>query len=170
MIKGFFHRNASLFIGMVAALGLMAFYLGIMTLTADWYYAKIKFKEDQWWIIALSIGLGIQAILFSQIRKRLIRGEKTVARSTLAASGGLSTGSMVACCLHHLADVIPFLGLPILAVTLQKYQTLFFVIGVLSNLFGILVMLRLILKYELIQIRQVSILKKIRFIFLNASS
>ena len=138
-------------IGAGASLGLIALYLGIMTLTADWYYAEVQFEEYRWWIIALSLGLGIQSTLFTLLRRGLKGAEKKTARSTLAASGGISTGSMVVCCLHHLTDVVPFLGFPILAVTLQRYQTYFFLMGVLSNFFGTFMMLRMMDKHGMIR-------------------
>jgi hypothetical protein len=140
-------------IGAGAFLGLIAFYLGIMTLTADWFYAGVQFEEYRWWIIALSLGLGVQSTLFTLLRRGLKGGEKKTARSTLAASGGISTGAMVVCCLHHLTDVVPFLGFPILAVTLQRYQTFFFLIGVLSNLFGISMMLRIMGKHGMVRLK-----------------
>jgi hypothetical protein len=140
-------------IGAGASLGLIAFYLAIMTLTADWYYAGIQFEEYRWWIIVLSLGIGVQSTLFALLRRGLKGGEKKTARSTLAASGGVSTGSMVVCCLHHLTDVAPFLGFPILAVTLQRYQTYFFLIGVLSNLSGISMMLRMMAKHEMVDLK-----------------
>jgi hypothetical protein len=140
------------FIGMGASLGLPAFYLGIMTLTSDWYYALSQLNDYLFWIIALSLGFGIQSTLFAMIRRRLKGMDKKSTTSTLAASGGLSTASMVACCLHHVADFVPFLGLPVLAVTVQKYQTIFFLIGVLSNLFGISLMIRMMVKHEMIDI------------------
>lgn len=139
-------------IGMGASLGLLAFYMGVMTLTSDWYYALIQLQDYLFWILALSLGLGIQSTLFVMIRRRLKGIEKKTAKSTLATSGGLSGASMIACCLHHLADIVPFLGLPVLAVTVQKYQTFFFMIGVLSNLFGISLMLRMMVKYQMIAI------------------
>jgi len=142
-------------IGVGASLGLLAFYMGIMTLTADWYYAQIQFEEYRWWIIGLSIGLGIQSTLFVLMRRGLKGGEKKAARSTLVASGGISTASMVACCLHHITDIVPVLGFSVLAVTLQKYQTLFFLGGVLSNLFGILMMIRLMAKHEIIRVKPI---------------
>lgn len=151
------------FIGMGASLGLPALYLGIMTLTADWYYALDQLKEYLFWIVALSLGFGIQSTLFAMIRRRLKGMDKKSTTSTLAASGGLSTASMVACCLHHVADVVPFLGLPILAATVQKYQTIFFLVGVLSNLFGISLMIRMMVKHEMIAID--SIWKNFAFVF-----
>jgi hypothetical protein len=153
MFRRYGYRIYPFLVGAGACFGLIAFYLGIMTLTADWYYAGIQFEEYRWWIIGLSLGLGIQSTLFTLLRRGLKGAEKKTARSTLAASGGISTGSMVVCCLHHLTDIVPFLGFPILAVTLQRYQTLFFLLGVLSNLLGILMMLRIMAKHEMIHIK-----------------
>jgi hypothetical protein len=153
MFRRYGYKIYPLLIGAGTSLGLVAFYLGIMTLTADWYYAGIQFEEYRGWIIALSLGLGVQATLFALLRRGLKGEEKKAAKSTLAASGGISTGSMVVCCLHHLTDVVPFLGFPIFAVTLQRYQTLFFLTGILSNLFGIVMMLRIMAKHDLVHLR-----------------
>jgi hypothetical protein len=153
MLRRYGYRIYPFLIGVGASFGLIAFYLAIMTLTADWYYAGIQFEEYRGWIIALSLGLGVQSTLFTLLRRGLKGAEKKTARSTLAASGGVSTGSMVVCCLHHLTDVVPFLGFPVLAVTLQRYQTLFFSIGVLSNLFGISMMLRMMAKHDMVRLK-----------------
>ena len=63
------------FIGIAAALAVVGFYLGLLTLTSDWYSAKMQFIEYRWWIIALSLGLGTQATLFSFMRKKIF-GQK----------------------------------------------------------------------------------------------
>jgi hypothetical protein len=143
-------------VGVGAALGLPALYLGIMTLTSDWFYAQVQFEEYRWWIIALSIGLGVQSSLFAVIKRNLAGGEKKTARSALAASGGVSTTSMVVCCLHHITDILPVLGFSVLAATLQKYQTLFLFAGVFSNLFGIFIMLRLMARHGIIRVGPIS--------------
>lgn len=156
MLAKYLKRFFPYFIGVGASLGLLAFYMGIMTLTSDWYYAQVQFEEYRWWIIGLSIGLGIQSTLFVLMRRGIRSGEKKAARSALVASGGISTGSMVVCCLHHVTDIMPVLGFSVLAATLQKYQTLFFLGGVVSNLFGILMMLRMMVKHEIIRLEPVS--------------
>jgi hypothetical protein len=168
MVKGYRYRIYPFLIGAGASFGLIAFYLGIMTLTADWDYAGIQFEAYRWWIIVLSLGLGVQSTLFTFLRRGLKGAEKKTARSNLAASGGVSTGSMVVCCLHHLTDVVPFLGFPILAVTLQRYQTLFFLIGVLSNLFGISLMLRMMANHERLRLKiNINFLKRQFRVLLN---
>jgi hypothetical protein len=105
-----------------------------------------QFKAYRWWIIALSVGLGIQATLFSFMRKRLKSARLRAATSSLTVSGGMSTASMAACCAHYLAPLLPALGLPFLSAAvagIAEYQSVFFFFGVLSNVFGIGFMLRL---------------------------
>jgi copper chaperone CopZ len=140
-------------IGTAAALGVVAFYLGLLTLISDWYNAKAQFNDYRWWIIALSMGLGVQATLFSSLRIRLHGKNMKGAKTSLAASGGMSTASMAACCAHYLVAFLPALGLPFLsaaAAGLAEYQAQFFFVGVVSNLFGIGVMIRLMLKNKII--------------------
>ena len=142
------------FIGSLASLSVIGFYLGLITLTSDWYFARVQFEEYRWWIFALSIGLGVQAVLFSLLREKL-RGKIAMkgAKSSLAASGGMSAASMAACCAHYLVALLPALGLPFLsaaAAGLERYQVFFFLLGVLSNLFGIGFMLRLMAKNGMI--------------------
>lgn len=137
------------FIGIAAALAVVGFYLGLQTLTSDWYNAKMQFIEYRWWIIALSLGLGTQVTLFALMRKKLYGRNITAAKSGLAASGGMSTASMAARCAHYLVPLMPTLGLPFLSgavAGIARYQTELFMIGVLSNLFGLGIMLRIMYK------------------------
>ena len=144
------------FIGIIAALGMVGFYLGLLTLTSDWYNAKMQFSEYRGWILALSFGLGVQATLFSFMIKRLQRSHMKGAKATLFASGGMSTASMAACCAHYLISLLPILSLPFFsaaAAGLVEHQRELFFLGVLSNLFGIVVMIRVMQKNGIITIR-----------------
>ncbi len=142
--------------GVAAAMGVVGFYLGLLTLTSDWYYARSQFVEYGIWILSLAVGLGVQATLFSLYRA-WHRGESMkAAKYSLAASGGISTTAMAACCAHYLVIILPVLGLPFLsaaAASLAGYQTYFFLAGVLSNLFGIGLMIRLMSRSGMIQLR-----------------
>lgn len=133
-------------IGLAVSFGVIGFYLGLLTLTSDWYNARAEFKEYGWWLGALALGLGVQALLFTFLRAwHRGRGMKA-AKCSLAASGGISTTAMAACCSHYLATLLPVIGIPFLSsftAGLAEYQTYFFLIGVLSNLFGISLMLRM---------------------------
>ena len=140
-------------LGVTAAVGIIGFYLGLLTLVSDWFNAKSQFVQYWEWIIALATGLGIQATLFAYMKGRLKGKMITAAKSSLAASGGVSTASMAACCAHYLVAFLPALGLPFFsaaAAGLAKYQMEFFFLGVISNLFGIAVMIRTMNKNGLI--------------------
>jgi hypothetical protein len=97
----------------------------------------------------------VQVTLFSLFRSWHGGGSMKGAKCSLATSGGMSTTAMAACCSHYLALVLPALGLPFLstaAAGLANYQGYFFFAGVLSNLFGIGFMLRLMIRRGVIPI------------------
>ena len=141
-------------IGFIAGLSLLFLYFLILSLANSFSHAVSQFSEMWYWILILAVGFGAQVGLYTFIREKL----KTAPGKVLAASGGISTGSMVACCLHHLADVLPLMGLAAAALFLIKYQIFFLIIGILSNLIGIIIMLEIIQKNNL---PQCSFLKKI---------
>ncbi len=64
----------------------------------------------------------------------------------MGAGGATSTVAMVACCVHHVADALPILGLTAAATFLGKYQSVFLAVGLATNLIGIGVILRIILR------------------------
>ncbi len=154
-IDWFSHPRAYLF-GATAALAIIGIYLGMNTLTSDWYFAKVQFGEYRWWIIALAIGLGIQVTLFTLFRASLRGHRLKGVKSSLAASGGVSTAAMMACCSHYLATVVPILGIPFLSASavsaLAEYQVYFFLAGVISCLFGIGLMLRMMKQHGMIRL------------------
>ncbi len=150
-----FSNPRSYLYGALAPIAIVGVYLMMNTLTADWYFARIQFSEYRWWILTLAFGLGIQVTLFTLFRARL-RGRKIgAAKSSMAASGGMSATAMMACCSHYLATVIPALGVPFLSAaavaSIAEYQTYFFLAGVLSCLVGIGLMLRMMTKHGMIQ-------------------
>ncbi|MDP2729916.1 MAG: hypothetical protein Q8O55_05490 [Dehalococcoidales bacterium] len=134
--------------GTSAAVLLIIVYLGIITLAQDWSHALQQTADLWYWVLALAGGFGIQAGLFSFIRHS-IRKSQTATTGSVAASGGVSAGSMAACCAHHLADVLPLLGLSGVAIFLVRYQLFFIIAGVLSNIVGITIMLETIQRHGL---------------------
>jgi hypothetical protein len=152
-------------IGLLAAFVIAGGYLGMNTLTSDWYFARIQFSEYRWWIISLAIGLGTQVTLYSLFRSHLRNKRKTAANSSMAASGGVSAVAMMACCSHYLATVIPLLGVTFLSATavasIEQYQRYFFLEGIVSCLLGIGIMIRMMRKHGMIGIPKM--LAHIRF-------
>ena len=144
-------------IGIGAAIVVVGFYLGLQTLTSDWISAKMQFIEYRWWIIALSLGLGTQATLFSYMRKVIFGRNIKAAKSGLAASSGMSTVSMAACCAHYLVPLMPALGLPFLSgavAGIASYQKELLMLGVLSNLIGLGIMLRIMHKNGIVNLKR----------------
>jgi cation transport ATPase len=140
--------------GTIASIAIVGIYLGMNTLTADWYYAKVQFNEYRWWIVALAFGLGVQVTLFSLLRAQLKKNRMRAAKSSMAASGGVSATAMMACCSHYLATVLPALSLPFLSAAavakLEQYQPYFFLAGILSCVVGIGLMVRMMKKNGMI--------------------
>ena len=103
-----------------------------------------------YWVLPLIAGFSLQAGLFVYIRNRMLELKASGASGgSLAASGGMSTSAMVACCVHHLTDLLPVLGLSAAAIFITRFQSVFLLVGVISNVLGILYMLKVIQKNAL---------------------
>ncbi len=104
--------------------------------------------------MALAFGLGVQVTLFSLLRAQLKKNRMRAAKSSMAASGGVSTAAMMACCSHYLATVLPALSLPFLSAAavakLEQYQPYFFLAGILSCIVGIGLMVLIMKKNGMI--------------------
>ncbi|HSJ57729.1 MAG TPA: hypothetical protein VLC95_11145 [Anaerolineae bacterium] len=123
-------------VGLGASILMLLFYLGLVSLISQsWDHALSLLADDRWFVAPIVAGLGIQAGLFTHLR-RLHRGMKAPAAVT-GSSAGMSTAAMVACCAHHVTDVLPLIGLSGAAILLAEYKVPFMVVGLLSNLAGI---------------------------------
>jgi hypothetical protein len=139
-----------LFWAFSGGLALLALYFLILSVANSFNHAIEQFIDLWPWVSALVIGFGIQAGLYSHIRHEIRqRKSSAAATSSVAAAGGISTTSMVACCAHHVTDVLPILGISAAVVFLNQFQDLFLTIGVMSNLVGMTLMLRIIQKHHL---------------------
>ena len=120
-----------------------SFYIGSLTWAQGWDYASSQFVRDRWYVVPIILGFGVQAALYSILRFRLFIPITSTghAGSMMGASGGTSATAMVACCIHHVTDVLPILGLSAAASFLTRYQRPFMLVGLAMNLIGISVML-----------------------------
>lgn len=128
--------------GSVASASLLGFYFIISSLLGGLEFARTNFLQLWYWMIPLIIGFGVQIGMFFHIKESMHK--KAIAPA--AASTGVSTTSMVACCAHHLADIAPFLGITAAATFLTKYQSSLLLIGIVSNILGITFMASLMSK------------------------
>ena len=101
------------------------------------------FLPNRWYVIPIWITFGIQAALYTILHFRLFVpiGSTKHAGTLMETSGGTSVTAMVACCIHHVTDVLPVLGLSAAATFLTRYQRPFMLVGLGMNMVGILVMM-----------------------------
>lgn len=139
VVLGFTRLTGPIGSGVLGSVALLAFYLGVITLAQDAGHAFQQFKDDSWFVLPVTIGFGVQVGLFSHLR-RLHRSRRLNSAVT-AGSTGVSTTAMLACCAHHLADVLPILGLSAGAVFLNEIKTPLALAGLVMNTGGIVFML-----------------------------
>ena len=124
--------------GLLAILGLLAFYLGIITLAQGWAHATEQLADDRWFVGAIALGFGTQVGLFTYLKGL----HAHAAAGGVAASTGTSATAMLACCAHHLADILPIVGLSGAAIFLNAYKTPLLWLGIAMNFVGIVYLLR----------------------------
>jgi hypothetical protein len=130
-------------VGLLGAMVLTGVYLGIVSLAESPQHALELFWQDKLFVIPIILGFGTQVGLYTFLKKGLYLPVTTpAAGATTAAGGGMSTAAMVACCAHHVADVLPLVGLTAAATFLANWKIPFMAAGLLMNLLGIVVMLR----------------------------
>src|SRR3990172_3409564 len=98
--------------GTLGALFLTILYLGIVSLAESTTHALELFWEDRLIVIPIILGFGVQVGLYTILKKQLFVPMTSTGPSTAltGVSGATSTVAMVACCAHHVADVLPLLG------------------------------------------------------------
>ncbi len=124
---------------------MLLLYAGVLSIANSPAHAFEQFLYMWYWVLPLIAGFSLQAGMFVYIRNRMI---ELKARGTscgaLAASGGMSGSAMVACCAHHLTELLPLLGLSAAAIFITRFQSVFLLVGVISNVLGIIYMLKVI--------------------------
>lgn len=113
-----------------------------MTLGEVWF----NFKEFWYLIIGIIVGFGVQIGLYVYVKNC---GNGHTSKAIPGTSGAMSGTAMVACCAHHLADVLPILGISGAAIFLTQYRRPFLVLGLAINLLGIAYMLNVLKKQKM---------------------
>jgi protein-S-isoprenylcysteine O-methyltransferase Ste14 len=124
-----------------SAIGLLSVYVVVLTLGNSFEHALSELIKWWPWLLFQLMGFGIQMSMFFHMRDLSKLGKWRGSASSLAVGGGVSASTMIACCLHHVTDVLPIIGLSAATLLLTQYQSLFMSLGVLANLVGIIIML-----------------------------
>ena len=134
--------------GIAGVLFLFGLYFGLVSWAESPQHAIQLFWDERWIVIPIILGFGVQAALYTILKMRLFIPVASTGPSgaMMGAGGTTSTVAMVACCAHHVTDVLPILGLTAAATFLAEYQTAFMLVGLGTTLVGIVVMLVILLR------------------------
>ena len=120
---------------------LLSLYIFLMRITTGSFEAVVaQFSLYKFWILALSVGFGIQLALYRLIKAKHM--ETPTTEKVAKAAGITSATTMAACCIHHAVDILPIIGISALASFLGAYTRELFLVGIFSNLLGISYMLK----------------------------
>lgn len=126
--------------GVVGAAALLGVYLGIVSLAQGIDHALEQLATDAVFVGLIAAGFGTQITLFVELRT--VDRRHRAATAVTAAGTGTSAAAMLACCAHHLVDLLPLVGLSAAAVFLNAYKTPLFLVGIGMNVIGIVVIAR----------------------------
>lgn len=133
-------RPRSVAAGIVGAGALLLVYLGIITLAQGVDHAIQQLATDAFFVGLIALGFGTQVALFVELRA--VDRHHRASAAVTAAGTGTSAAAMLACCAHHLVDLLPLVGLSAAAVFLNAYKTPLFLVGIAMNVVGIIVIAR----------------------------
>ncbi len=129
--------------GTLASSILILFYVTINYISGGMDAVYWNLRNYLAYIVIIDTGFGLQIALFTHIRSF---GQKCNAVASTSVTGG----SMVACCLHHVTDFIPFLGVGA-GLFLSQLTEIFFMIGAASSIVGVAWMLSIIQRHKMYQ-------------------
>ena len=134
--------------GLAGSSLLALLYFGLVSWAESPQHALDLFWEDRWIVVPIILGFGMQAALYTILKKRLFVSVTHTGSSgaVTGASGGMSTAAMVACCAHHATDVLPVLGLTAAATFLAEYRIAFMLVGLGTTVLGIVYMFVILMK------------------------
>ena len=122
--------------GVIAVAGMVTFYVVVVWWASGSRGHLADQLERDWYLVGIvATGFGLQMALVSELRRRH-RLHATAAAASGAGAGASVTG-MIACCAHHIADLLPILGLSGAATFLYDYRLAFVAVGVAINGLGI---------------------------------
>lgn len=128
-------RLPSTFWGVFAAFLLAASYVALVSLASgSWSHMVAQVRQDWLYLVLIIGGFGLQVGLVSALRRA--RAHHGLAASSTAGSAASVVG-MVACCAHHIADLLPFLAATGAAAFLTSYRVGFMVVGIVVTVVGV---------------------------------
>lgn len=119
----------------LATLAMLGVYFGTLSLVSGWDFTASEFARFWPYVLALTIGFGIQIGLYVHLRQQVAHHHG--GGSMVVASGTTSTAAMISCCAHYLVNILPVIGAAGLVTLVAEYQVQFFWVGLAFNAAGI---------------------------------
>lgn len=134
--------------GLLGAAALAGVYFGLVSWAESPEHAWFQFLEDALFVVPILLGFGFQVALFTVLRWRLFLPQERsgVSGAVTGVGGGTSAAAMVACCAHHVTDVLPIVGLTAATSVLAQYREAFLAAGLAMTLGGSIYMVRVLRK------------------------
>ncbi len=133
---------------LIAVIALMFVYFVIVSLVSGFAFALSQFSSYWYFLVSLAVGFGVQIGLYSYLKQLVKNSGAAMSGKTVAVTGTTSTLSMISCCAHYLANIVPILGIAGALSIIAQYQVEIFWIGLAFNIFGILFISNKIIKFK----------------------
>lgn len=126
--------------GLVAAAALAGFYAGVIIWASGLRHLGDQARADWPYLVAILAGFGTQVALLVELRHR--HRARTAEQAVAGAGAGASAVGMVACWAHHLADLLPVVGVSGAAAFLADWRTEVMLAGIAVNAVGVAIAAR----------------------------
>lgn len=124
--------------GLIALTAMAVFYVVVVrAASGSWSHLADQVRQDRSYLAAILVGFGTQVALISELRHRHRQGRR--AAVTAGVGAGASTAGMIACCAHHLAELLPVIGAASAAGFLTDYRIPFMLVGITINAVAIVI-------------------------------
>ena len=105
--------------GLGASLGLAGFYVSVLAWAGGWQHVADQARQDWWLLVPIVAVLGIQVAAIVELRHRHRVEHLGVTSGT---GGAASAVGMLACCAHHIAEILPIIGTAGVASSLFEWR------------------------------------------------
>lgn len=127
--------------GLIALTAMALFYVVVVrAASGSWNHLADQLRQDRYYLAAILVGFGTQVALVSELRHRHRHGR--TAALTAGVGAGASTAGMIACCAHHLAELLPVIGAASAAGFLTDYRIPFMLAGITINAAAVVLVAR----------------------------
>ena len=127
--------------GLIALAAMALFYVVVVrAASGSWNHLADQLRQDRYYLAAILVGFGTQVALVSELRHRHGKGRRAALSAGVGA--GASTAGMIACCAHHLAELLPVIGAASAAGFLTDYRIPFMLVGITINAVAVVLVAR----------------------------